>query len=311
MLNYSNKALFGRVNARANVQPTPSAPPPLPEITEPKSRRNDISSEMFWLLHHKANGPKQRVDPTTVGAKAPKKRRAPIQYAAADIELLRSLKPSKKRKNTKLYTQDRAEFVHPEADRTIPSSLSRFGDTLCDPPVRNLSALVAPPPLLKRSSNDALNRMLAVPAFRTDGQPIGGSGDDDGDGEVIGVGVGATVERLAVRDMPSVGKVLQATMPEASRRALMNWKQLKVAELGIDGFHELQQCKRVHGIGQLLDNLSLNRLISQLIYLPAQSSTTRCKRTSMTTKRRMRIRRWPASGTAFSRRWPTLAPSPH
>lgn len=44
--------------------------------------------------------------------------------------------------------------------------------------------------------------------------------------------------------LPSVGKILQATMPEASRRALMQWKAVKIAELGFDGFQELQKCKK-------------------------------------------------------------------
>lgn len=43
--------------------------------------------------------------------------------------------------------------------------------------------------------------------------------------------------------LPSVGKILQATMPEASRRALMQWKAVKIAELGLEGFQELQKCK--------------------------------------------------------------------
>ncbi|XP_055703435.1 mitochondrial genome maintenance exonuclease 1-like [Phlebotomus papatasi] len=41
--------------------------------------------------------------------------------------------------------------------------------------------------------------------------------------------------------LPSVGRVLQATMPEASREALMRWKVLKIAELGEEGFRKLNE----------------------------------------------------------------------
>lgn len=43
--------------------------------------------------------------------------------------------------------------------------------------------------------------------------------------------------------LPSVSKVLQGTMPEPQRIALMNWKNLKITELGLEGFELMQQCK--------------------------------------------------------------------
>lgn len=41
--------------------------------------------------------------------------------------------------------------------------------------------------------------------------------------------------------LPSVGKILQATMPERARWALKKWKLAKIAELGESGFQEYQQ----------------------------------------------------------------------
>lgn len=43
--------------------------------------------------------------------------------------------------------------------------------------------------------------------------------------------------------LPSVSKVLQGTMPLVSRNALIHWKTTKIAELGLNGFNLLQQCK--------------------------------------------------------------------
>lgn len=41
--------------------------------------------------------------------------------------------------------------------------------------------------------------------------------------------------------IPSISKVLQATMPESSRFALQKWKLGKVAELGLDGFKQYEK----------------------------------------------------------------------
>lgn len=44
-----------------------------------------------------------------------------------------------------------------------------------------------------------------------------------------------------LRALPSVGRVLQYTMSEAARNALLNWKLTKIEELGEEGFAELQK----------------------------------------------------------------------
>lgn len=41
--------------------------------------------------------------------------------------------------------------------------------------------------------------------------------------------------------LPSISKILSATMPEASRYILKKWKLAKIAELGEDGFREYEQ----------------------------------------------------------------------
>lgn len=46
-----------------------------------------------------------------------------------------------------------------------------------------------------------------------------------------------------LRHIPSVGRVLQYTMPETARNALLNWKLAKISELGEQGFADLQQCE--------------------------------------------------------------------
>lgn len=52
-----------------------------------------------------------------------------------------------------------------------------------------------------------------------------------------------TEDLLANRSLrlPSISKILQATMPESSRIALRKWKLGKIAELGVDGFKQYER----------------------------------------------------------------------
>lgn len=49
------------------------------------------------------------------------------------------------------------------------------------------------------------------------------------------------IPELSYNEVPSVGKILQATMSDSARNALMQWKLAKVEELGVDGFEKLQK----------------------------------------------------------------------
>ncbi|XP_037034186.1 mitochondrial genome maintenance exonuclease 1-like [Bradysia coprophila] len=51
-----------------------------------------------------------------------------------------------------------------------------------------------------------------------------------------------------LRTLPSVGRVLQYTMSEAARSALLNWKLTKIRELGEQGFAELQKANLSSGL---------------------------------------------------------------
>lgn len=46
---------------------------------------------------------------------------------------------------------------------------------------------------------------------------------------------------------PSVGKILSATMSEQARKALLNWKASKIAQLGEEGFAEMQKATLERG----------------------------------------------------------------
>ncbi|XP_070492767.1 uncharacterized protein [Chironomus tepperi] len=60
------------------------------------------------------------------------------------------------------------------------------------------------------------------------------------------------IANCGLKYIPSVSRILQATMSASQKQALLQWKNLKIAELGVDGFEELQKMylnrgKKFHG----------------------------------------------------------------
>lgn len=62
----------------------------------------------------------------------------------------------------------------------------------------------------------------------------------------------STIANCGLKYIPSVSRILQATMSASQKQALLQWKNLKIAELGVEGFENLQQMylnrgKKFHG----------------------------------------------------------------
>lgn len=51
------------------------------------------------------------------------------------------------------------------------------------------------------------------------------------------------VDNKPSMNLPSVSKVLQGTMPDSQRAALMQWKSVQITELGLEGFELMQKCE--------------------------------------------------------------------
>lgn len=214
-LNFANKALFGGVVAKKPL--ISSKVPSIQEPTHSSKYVVDNQSEMYWMLQHQPSSVAPPRRKRTVGSKNKKatKRQPPSSIvepvkAAQEISI-----KSKKIKRSSIST---------------PKVLAEFSDSLCKPPVKQ-QPFKGNATMKTGCLDDNFRGILSVPAF----------GLVDSNSEELGHYIGAN--RLDIKQMPSVGKVLQATMPEASRRALMQWKLLKIAELGEEGFNELQQCK--------------------------------------------------------------------
>lgn len=57
-----------------------------------------------------------------------------------------------------------------------------------------------------------------------------------------------TIPEIVSREVPSVGKILQATMSDGARNALIQWKLSKIEELGEEGFQKLQKDNLSRGL---------------------------------------------------------------
>jgi hypothetical protein len=79
--------------------------------------------------------------------------------------------------------------------------------------------------------------------------------------------------------LPSVSKVLQGTMPEAQRQALIQWKTIKISELGLEGFEKMQECKLIY-YNSTLEYFSLIISHLQPIFREESNFTSACKITS-------------------------------
>lgn len=252
-LNFANKALYGKVIEKKRVRNS---------NPEPASTRLETSSsEMYWMLQHQPSTPFtfDSVD-RLVGAENEKKSKSKkVDERQIAIFDDREAGITMKPKKLKVATR-RPRALLASSNVSLNQISTRQEIRVQKMPIKKQSEIKEPKivsqemrieqkkskrlPFIQKDHNvpqprvfkpmptrtDKLLDILTVPVFglanRNSAEPT----------EIVGT------ERLEQRQMPSVGKVLQATMPDSSRRALMKWKLTKIAELGEDGFNELQRC---------------------------------------------------------------------
>lgn len=223
-INFANKALYGKVVAKK----------PAVSIPEPANGNTGKQSEMYWMLQY--NSQDERNQCRTDEIREGHKRRSSRNQSLAEIngELQGKVPDTKIEQNSdsneKLVEPQNAQRKTRKSRKPPrdPNDLTQFAEMICKIPLKPQPVFAGP------KKRDRLRDILTVPAFGlTNWKPA------EKLTQIVGGG-----ERLDVGQMPSVGKVLQATMPDGARRALMQWKLQKIAELGDEGFNELQKCKR-------------------------------------------------------------------
>lgn len=235
-LNSENKELFGATvkekkskKTSADVDSQPKVPP---EII---LNDHDISSEMYWVLGPQAvvkskskSPPKSPVDSSDPHNIAGLMRKMESQKSPqpsnfsdeiSDIKLNKKVL-SEKRKLNKLNQPQLPDTLN-KLKSSLPSA-AHLSSSSSDSSDSDDEVHENQIPL----STEHLRAMPNFPIVITKTNRIVSTFDD--------------VDQF-YRTVPSVSKVLQATMPESARQALINWKNLKIAELGLEGFDKMQK----------------------------------------------------------------------
>lgn len=226
-----SKTLFGaKVKEAKGKKAATQVKPPVDD--EPVND-NDLKSEIYWMCNHvpevqdfsvvkttKAKKKKTKDEPVPV--KASKKKKADVSVTQKE--------PSVAKKKTKAV-----ELLAPE----LPDSLIKLQNALPD-----VSAEI------KSTLNSVLNLKQPDADIKLDEHDIPFSSQQltqitnfpltMNKSKII-----TSFQNIEQKPfyLPSVSKILQATMPESQRNALIQWKQLKISELGLEGFETMQKCE--------------------------------------------------------------------
>lgn len=237
-LNFENKYLYGPALSKKKVKAASADvdPQPSEEVKNP----NDIQSEIYWTCHHVPEvqdftkpAKKAKYEPKTKTAAASKtaKPKDATKSKVEDLNLQSEVVPAmekEKKKKAKVAKDSEIPTIEdvasglPLAVKNSRSSLSKNEQIDSD---SESSADEREIPF----KSDQLRAILNFPMSLSSSKVI------------------SSFDKFALDvpsiQLPSVSKVLQATMPENQRQALMRWKTKKIAELGLEGFEIMQKCK--------------------------------------------------------------------
>lgn len=215
-INFVNKTLYGAVSKKTRKSTTPTS-----SIVQDSAADNNesFSGEIYWLVTHAgksldktlASGfAKTTTKRNTIQSGVPKASKAEKTNTLFDTELQAT--PVKKRAS-------QMKIIHKASANKVPEVAPRIIDIAACPGASSYVPSIV-------FSPRQLRNVLTVPPF----------------GMVDWTGaVDMPLLPDGMKKLPSVTKILQSTMSESSRKALLQWKLLKIAELGEDGFNEMQQ----------------------------------------------------------------------
>jgi hypothetical protein len=210
--NSDNKLLFGPIQKSKKATAEIKILPP-----------SELASEMHWLLDHK---------PDISTLKRPvakkKKRKGASVESPSPVVKLKKEKPPKPPKVTS-YGLPKPKKIK----AVLPEALVKLTDQLESIPIPLKITVRSPAKGANQEivqsipfSPKELKSMLSHPLFERQNVDLCKlKAHDD----------------LSKLTIPSVSRILAATMPEASRKALESWKTMKIAELGLEGFQNMQQ----------------------------------------------------------------------
>lgn len=214
-LNYTSKSLFGPViKTKATKRQKKLESDSLKESVTLSHQKNH-SSEMFWILGNRWN------DIETVEKSLPKR-----DESQMTIQSLPKTAGKLKATVEKALSK-RERVIHSQPDKSKNESKS----TVRKPSLKKPSEIISESKVNTRNpipfSNAELKELLLHPLVT--------------EKEII---ASQDSQISQIRNFPSVGKILQGTMSDTTRNALINWKLAKIFELGEQGFADLQKCEQ-------------------------------------------------------------------
>lgn len=176
------------------------------EIKELKDDEKGIKSEIFWTLEHEA-------DETKLKKKKPSKKNADLKKIKSNEE-----------RTPEAFARFKYDLPKP-VKVTIKDVMDDLNSQM------NLRSSVENNVDQKEIpfNSKQLKELISFPLTLETNNLIVESFSD------------STLSPSTFIPTPSVSKILQATMSTSQRNALIQWKSLKIAELGLEGFEEMQK----------------------------------------------------------------------
>lgn len=273
-LQKENKLLFGKAIKKSNKKKgKEEIKPEEPIIVPSRKQKNDLSSEIYWMCHNPAQNKKNLQN---VASSSTKKVEPPNPDDPFNIQkLMKSMQVETIEDSTSTNPDELPDIPEIKIskkksrnlDPSLPETLKILQSTLPKSNSSNISTQLDFSPNsdveLKEIpfTNDLLRSIQNFPMILTKNSRSISSFEN--------------IDTSNFYSLPSVSKVLQTTMPESQRQALINWKNLKIAELGIEGFEILQKGhltkgKEFHGLlqkhfeGETVDLLTISPEVIQV-----------------------------------------------
>lgn len=191
-----------------------------------ESDENGVNSEIYWTLDDTKNKTKDIEDSSDVKEKIKRVKKSTNKKTKAALS-------NKEEKPTETFAKFKLDLPKP-VKVTIQDALNNI-----DTQISNLDDKVVEQQEIPFDKVQ-LRNMTNFPLIIEKNDLILSSFND------------SIISNCELKYIPSVSRILQATMSASQKQALLQWKNLKIAELGVEGFEELQKMylnrgKKFHG----------------------------------------------------------------
>lgn len=235
-LNYENKTLYGPA-IKINKNKKGKTITTVNNSNSDKNNEKSYESERFWLIEFK----KQQNQDLAIKNENNNKNKITYELSKAKSIKIESIKESLS--NIKAA---QSKFPKNESDFEIKRLLS---SSIPSSSTKEKKSSPLQTEILSSIQNSNLHQLNEIPFNENELKSIlkfplilnDNTNFNVNINNTLTTSNNTTAKTILSYKLPSVGKILQATMSEKSRNALINWKLSKINELGQDGFDNLQK----------------------------------------------------------------------